>query len=79
MPSIRILLVDDEVSVLELAKMVIRISGSASDIRFVERPVDDPTVRRPDITKARSVLGWEPKIPLEEALERTVEWFRTVV
>ena len=69
----------EEVSVLELAKMVIRISGSASDIRFVDRPVDDPTVRRPDITKARSVLGWEPKIPLEEALERTVAWFRTIV
>jgi len=69
----------EEVSVLELAKMVIRISGSASDIRFVDRPVDDPTFRRPDITKARSVLGWEPKIPLEEALERTVEWFRTIV
>jgi dTDP-glucose 4,6-dehydratase len=69
----------EEVSVLDLAKMVIRISGSSSDVRFVDRPVDDPSVRRPDIAKARRVLGWEPKVRLEEALERTINWFRTVV
>ncbi|MFN2544898.1 MAG: UDP-glucuronic acid decarboxylase family protein [Actinomycetota bacterium] len=71
--------IPEEVSVLDLAKMVIRICGAGSDIRFVGRPVDDPTVRRPDITRARSLLGWEPRVPLEEALERTVAWFRTVV
>jgi dTDP-glucose 4,6-dehydratase len=66
----------EEVSVLDLAKMVIRITGSGSDISFVDRPVDDPTVRQPDITRARQLLGWEPKVPLEEALERTVRWFK---
>jgi len=69
----------EEVSVLDLAKMVIRITGSSSDISFVDRPVDDPTVRQPDITRARELLGWEPKVPLEEALERTVRWFRTAL
>jgi dTDP-glucose 4,6-dehydratase len=69
----------EEVSVLDLAKMVIRITGSSSDIAFVDRPVDDPTVRQPDISRARELLGWEPKVPLEEALERTVRWFRTAL
>src|SRR5438105_3372784 len=66
----------EEISVLDLAKMVIRITESRSEIQFIDRPVDDPTVRRPDITRARELLGWEPKVGLEEALERTVEWFR---
>jgi dTDP-glucose 4,6-dehydratase len=69
----------EEVSVLDLAKMVIRITGSSSDISFVDRPVDDPSVRQPDISRARELLGWEPKVPLEEALERTVSWFRTAL
>ena len=68
----------EEVSVLDLAKMVIRICGSQSEIAFVDRPVDDPTVRRPDISRAHERLGWEPKVPLEEALERTVAWFKTL-
>jgi dTDP-glucose 4,6-dehydratase len=69
----------DEVSMLDLAKMVIRIPGSSSDISFVDRPVDDPTVPQPDITRARELLGWDSKVPLEEALERTVRWFRTAL
>jgi len=69
----------EEVSVLDLAKAVIRLCGSSSEVRFVERPVDDPTFRRPDIEKARRVLEWEPKVSLEEALDRTVEWFRGTV
>jgi dTDP-glucose 4,6-dehydratase len=69
----------EEVSVLDLAKMVARIAGTDPEIKFVERPVDDPTVRRPDIGRARELLGWEPQVSLEEALERTVSWFRTVL
>jgi len=62
---------------LELAELVRELSGSDSEIEFIERPEDDPTIRQPDITLARELLGWEPKVPLEEGLQRTIEWFRT--
>jgi dTDP-glucose 4,6-dehydratase len=65
-----------EVSMLELAEAIKRLCGSGSDIRFIERPTDDPTVRQPDITLARELLGWEPAVPFEEGLKRTIEWFR---
>jgi dTDP-glucose 4,6-dehydratase len=68
-----------ELSVLKLAELIRRLSGSGSQITFVERPQDDPTVRRPDIGLARQVLGWEPKVPVEDGLARTIEWFRTEV
>jgi dTDP-glucose 4,6-dehydratase len=67
-----------EMSVLDLARLVIDVTGSASDVRFIERPEDDPTVRQPDITLARDVLGWEPLVPVEEGLARTVTWFREI-
>jgi dTDP-glucose 4,6-dehydratase len=67
----------EEVTVLELARTVCRLVGVEPDIRFVERPVDDPTRRKPDIGRARDQLGWEPSVPLEEALRRTVAWFRS--
>lgn len=66
-----------EVSVLQLAETIRDIVGSRSEIVFIERPVDDPTVRRPDISLARTVLGWEPQVPFEDGLGRTVDWFRT--
>jgi dTDP-glucose 4,6-dehydratase len=69
----------EELSVLDLAKMVIRVCGSSSEIGFVGRPEDDPTVRRPDIARARELLEWEPRVSLEEGLERTVSWFRTII
>ena len=59
-----------ELSLLELAQTVIRATSSKSEIVFEALPVDDPQVREPDITRARQVLGWEPKIPLEEGLRR---------
>jgi dTDP-glucose 4,6-dehydratase len=59
-----------EMTLHELAKTVIRITGSASDILFEALPVDDPNVRKPDITRASQVLGWEPEVPLEEGLRR---------
>jgi dTDP-glucose 4,6-dehydratase len=66
-----------EVSMLELAETVKKLAGSTSDIAFIERPEDDPTVRQPDITLARELLGWEPKVPLEDGLQRTIDWFRS--
>src|SRR5437868_3236880 len=59
-----------ELSLLELAQTVIRVTSSKSEIVFEALPVDDPQVREPDITRARQVLGWEPKIPLEKGLRR---------
>ncbi len=65
-----------EMTVEEIARTIIRMTGSNS--RLVERPLptDDPKVRQPDITKARTLLGWEPKVPLEAGLTRTIEYFR---
>jgi dTDP-glucose 4,6-dehydratase len=65
-----------ERTVLEIAQDVVAATGSRSAIRFVERPVDDPTVRRPDTTRARELLGWEPLVEWQEGLSRTVAWFR---
>jgi dTDP-glucose 4,6-dehydratase len=65
-----------EMSVLELAKKIISLSGSQSQIVFRQLPVDDPRVRQPDIARARTLLGWEPAIDLEEGLSRTIPWFR---
>jgi dTDP-glucose 4,6-dehydratase len=69
-----------EVTVLELAETIVRIAGSKSEIvHRKELPVDDPKRRRPDITRARNLLGWEPEVSLEHGLSRTLEYFRTVV
>jgi dTDP-glucose 4,6-dehydratase len=65
-----------EFTMLELAELVIELTGSSSSITFLPLPEDDPTQRCPDITKARETLGWEPKIGLRAGLERTIEWFR---
>ena len=68
-----------EMTVLEFAHKVLEISGSSSEIVFItptdERTRDDPHVRRPDISKARQVLNWEPRVGLEEGLRKTIEWF----
>ena len=61
---------DHEVSMLELAQTVIRVAGSPSEIVFEALPIDDPQVRRPDITRARQILGWAPEVDLEEGLRR---------
>jgi dTDP-glucose 4,6-dehydratase len=66
----------DERSVLDVAKLVIRLTGSPSTITFAPLPDDDPVVRRPDVTRARRVLGWTPRIDLEEGLTRTIAAFR---
>jgi nucleoside-diphosphate-sugar epimerase len=66
----------EEVTVLHLAEIIRDAVGSRSEIVFVERPVDDPEVRSPNIDVARSRLGWEPQVPLAEGLTRTVAWAR---
>jgi dTDP-glucose 4,6-dehydratase len=63
----------DEFTLLELAEAVIEVTGSRSEIVFEALPTDDPQVRQPDITLAREVLGWEPKVELREGLRRTIE------
>ena len=63
----------NEMTLLELAETVLRVTGSTSEIIFQALPVDDPRVRQPDITRARQVLGWEPDIGLEDGIRRTVE------
>jgi dTDP-glucose 4,6-dehydratase len=65
-----------ELSMLDLAHWIIRLAGSTSTVTHIERPVDDPSVRRPDTTLARERLGWVPTVPIEEGLRRTIEWFR---
>lgn len=67
---------DEELSVLALARLVREITGSDSPVVFVDRPIDDPRFRRPDITLAAERLGWRPRVLLEEGLRRTVNYFR---
>ena len=64
-----------EITVLECARLILRLTRSASPIVFRPLPQDDPTRRCPDITRARTLLGWEPVVPLDEGLARTIEWF----
>ncbi len=66
----------EEHTILEFAKIILRITGSSSKITFKPLPVDDPKQRRPDITKARTILGWEPRISLEKGLKETINYFR---
>jgi dTDP-glucose 4,6-dehydratase len=62
--------------VLHLAETIKALTGSSSEIVFIDRPVDDPTVRQPDISLARAELGWEPQVGYEEGLARTLAYFR---
>jgi dTDP-glucose 4,6-dehydratase len=65
-----------EMTLLKLAKRIIRLTDSHSEIVFRPLPVDDPKVRQPDITRARTLLGWEPRIDVDEGLRLTIDWFR---
>jgi len=67
----------NEMTVLEFAKKIIELTGSTSTIVFKPLPEDDPQVRQPDISKAKEVLGWEPKVNLELGLKKTIEYFRS--
>ncbi|MFP3197993.1 MAG: NAD-dependent epimerase/dehydratase family protein [Sulfolobaceae archaeon] len=67
---------DKEVKIIDLAKMIIRLTNSNSKIKFLPPRADDPPRRAADITRAKKILGWEPKVNLEEGLKRTIEWFK---
>ncbi|HEV3060929.1 MAG TPA: UDP-glucuronic acid decarboxylase family protein [Vicinamibacterales bacterium] len=68
-----------EMTIKEIAETIIRMTGSTSRLIYKELPTDDPKQRRPDITRARTLLHWEPKVHLEEGLVKTIEYFRTKV
>jgi dTDP-glucose 4,6-dehydratase len=69
----------DEFTVLECARRVIALTESKSQIRYQKLPQDDPKQRKPDITKARTLLGWEPKINLDAGLRMSLDYFRRAV
>ncbi|HYC79175.1 MAG TPA: GDP-mannose 4,6-dehydratase, partial [Planctomycetota bacterium] len=65
-----------ELTILQFAQEVLAVTGATSKIVFKPLPVDDPKVRKPDITRARTLLGWEPRVPLREGLKKTLDYFR---
>lgn len=65
-----------EMTVLDFAKRILQLTGSSSPIVFEPLPQDDPQVRQPDIVKARELLGWEPQVPVDKGLRKTIEYFR---
>jgi dTDP-glucose 4,6-dehydratase len=68
-----------EMTIREFAEAILRLTGSSSRLTFHPLPVDDPKVRQPDITRARTLLGWEPRVGLEEGLAATIEYFRELL
>jgi len=65
-----------EMSIEEMARLIIKMTGATSNVVFKPLPTDDPQVRQPDITRARTLLGWEPKVPLEQGLMSTIDYFK---
>ena len=65
-----------EITILEFAEEILKLAGSASKIDYRPLPQDDPKVRQPDITRARHLLGWEPKVGRDEGLRRTLDFFK---
>jgi nucleoside-diphosphate-sugar epimerase len=68
-----------EFKVIELAELVLKLTNSASKIEFLPLPEDDPKQRKPDISKARKILNWQPYISLEEGLKKTIEYFVKII
>jgi dTDP-glucose 4,6-dehydratase len=68
-----------EMTIEQIARTIIEMTGSTSRIIYKPLPEDDPKVRRPDITRARTLLGWEPKVELREGLTKTIDYFKTKV
>ncbi len=67
---------EHELTMRELAELIVRLAGSSSEVTFVPRTADDPEKRRPDLTRARTLLGYEPAVGPEEGLRRTIDYFR---
>jgi UDP-glucuronate decarboxylase len=70
---------DKEIKIIDLAKLIISLTGSKSGLKFLPPRIDDPPRRAADVSKARRLLGWSPKVSLEDGLKRTIEWFRGVL
>ena len=68
----------EERTILELAELIKKMTNSSSEIAFEELPEDDPKIRRPDIAKAKNILGWEPRVGIDEGLKRTIEYFKAL-
>ena len=68
----------DEFTMLELAKLIVEITGTTSEIVFLPLPADDPTQRCPDLTRARELLGWAPQVPLIAGVRSMHEWYRAM-
>ncbi|MDZ7332146.1 MAG: SDR family oxidoreductase [candidate division KSB1 bacterium] len=66
-----------EMTIKQMAEVILKVTGSKSKLIYKPLPIDDPKVRQPNITRARTLLGWEPKIDLEQGLKKTIEWFKT--
>jgi nucleoside-diphosphate-sugar epimerase len=66
-------------TIKQIAETIIRMTGARSKIVYKPLPVDDPKIRQPDITRARTLLHWEPKVALEDGLIKTIEYFRTKI
>ena len=68
-----------EMTILELAKTILAVTGNSNEIIYKPLPVDDPRVRQPDITRATEGLGWEPRVSLAEGLAQTIAYFRSAL
>nr|MDQ3011070.1 SDR family NAD-dependent epimerase/dehydratase [Acidobacteriota bacterium] len=68
-----------ELTILEFAKLILRLTGSRSEIIYKPLPQDDPKTRRPDNSRAKEVLGWEPQVPVEEGMQKTIEWYQALL
>ena len=66
-----------EMTIKEMAEMILKVTESKSKLIYKPLPIDDPKVRQPNISRAKKLLGWEPRVGLEEGLNKTVEWFKT--
>jgi nucleoside-diphosphate-sugar epimerase len=66
-----------EMTIYEFAKLILKLTGSKSEIVYRPLPEDDPKTRRPDNSRAKEILGWEPRIPVEVGLRKTIEWYRS--